>query len=284
MFFSKLFNQTLLLALVLGLSLSACNKEALVEVSPSPQQEYPAQLTIDNWEQFVTAPSEVLEYHAQNLLSEEQRQIAAEAQTSFVDQDDQVLSGLQRVRAFNTAFGWATFPNLRISVVNSSGGVTCSFPSSFNFMDPNNGENYPLPCSGPRLRMEGPTVNVLNGLLPLAPDVDVTIAHILGTVPFTNARQYLAADANRDGIINIIDVVAIRRVQLGLDSTFPSSRNLLFIPEADYNELNAIVSSTGTLSQPLLVAYGNYPDTVSSQLTDRRMIKTGDVDGSITII
>ncbi len=287
---SKTFKKYTFLALTLGLCLSACQKESLNEIAsnnpneaPNVLSDYPEQITIKNWEQFVNAPAEVLEYHYQRGMSKEQLEIAAMSNARSTDIEDQALMMVNRVRAFSTSFGWATFPGIKTSVVSSSGSTTCS---SFSFFNPSGGANYTINCSGPRLRMEGIGVNVLNGLVPPSgsnPDLQAIVNHILGTASLADARQYIAADAYRDGIINIFDLVAISRVQLGMDTSFPNSPNVVFLPEGDFADLEAIVS-TRAPSQLELVLYGGYPNTTSIQLTDRRMIKTGDVDGSLTIL
>ncbi|MEO0731522.1 MAG: T9SS type A sorting domain-containing protein [Bacteroidota bacterium] len=53
--------------------------------------------------------------------------------------------------------------------------------------------------------------------------------HILGTDYITNPHRLVAADVNADGIVNVGDMVAIRRVILGLDDSFPDGPTWRFI-------------------------------------------------------
>ncbi|MBC6996802.1 T9SS type A sorting domain-containing protein [Neolewinella lacunae] len=53
--------------------------------------------------------------------------------------------------------------------------------------------------------------------------------HVLGIERITNPYRLIAADVNADGVINISDMVAIRRVILGLDNTFTDGPTWRFI-------------------------------------------------------
>jgi len=72
-----------------------------------------------------------------------------------------------------------------------------------------------------------------------APSEDVTgwdliliKRHILNVEPFTSPYQYLAADVNASGSITMSDVVAARRVILGMDSEFSNTPSWRFLPES----------------------------------------------------
>ncbi|MTB49937.1 hypothetical protein [Lewinella sp. W8] len=65
-------------------------------------------------------------------------------------------------------------------------------------------------------------------------DVIKIMSHILGTQTLNNPYLMLAADATGDGFINVADMVAIRRVILGIDNGFPSSPSWRFI-RRDFN-------------------------------------------------
>lgn len=54
-------------------------------------------------------------------------------------------------------------------------------------------------------------------------DIVAIYRHILGKTPFTQPRQYLAADVDESGAVTVLDIIKIRRVILGLDSCFLSA-------------------------------------------------------------
>ncbi len=52
--------------------------------------------------------------------------------------------------------------------------------------------------------------------------------HILGKKPFTSLAQYVAADANHDGGVNLLDIVAFRKTLLGIYESFPGNTSWRF--------------------------------------------------------
>ncbi|OAV43162.1 hypothetical protein A3850_001025 [Lewinella sp. 4G2] len=56
---------------------------------------------------------------------------------------------------------------------------------------------------------------------------------ILGIAPFDNAYDYVAADVTQDGLINVLDMVAIQRVILGLDDMYRTGESWRFV-NADF--------------------------------------------------
>ena len=60
-------------------------------------------------------------------------------------------------------------------------------------------------------------------------DITVIGAHALGAVPLQDPYRMIAADVNADGYIDIGDMIAIRRVILGLDATYPDGPTWRFI-------------------------------------------------------
>ena len=56
---------------------------------------------------------------------------------------------------------------------------------------------------------------------------------ILGTAPFDSPYDYVAADVDQSGSINVLDMVAIQRVILGLDAMYAPGESWRFVA-ADY--------------------------------------------------
>jgi hypothetical protein len=84
----------------------------------------------------------------------------------------------------------------------------------------------------------------------------ITISrHILGIQEFSNDYQPLAADVNQDEVINVVDMIGIRRVILGLDNGFPLTDSWRFYlentdDEETYTENNLI----GNVIVPTFIA------------------------------
>ncbi len=63
-------------------------------------------------------------------------------------------------------------------------------------------------------------------------DLVLITRHILGLIDITSPFQLLAADANGDEEVSVQDIIAIRRLILGLDSAYRSNRPYRFVPAA----------------------------------------------------
>jgi hypothetical protein len=113
--------------------------------------------------------------------------------------------------------------------------------------------------------------NPLNGMDEQ--DFILLSKHINGTQPFTDPWQWVAADANRDGLVTLEDSVAFRNLALGIYTELPYNTSWRFVPQG-YQ-----FPSPDPLSQPL-------PEfvTIASILTDMDTvfmgIKIGDLDCS----
>ncbi|MEO0775311.1 MAG: dockerin type I domain-containing protein [Bacteroidota bacterium] len=172
------------------------------------------------------------------------------------------------VQAFNGRF--VPLPGVEVSVTGSD----CSESATTVSGRP---QNYRLPglCAG-SVCMAFAT--------PADNGVDITdlVAiqnHISGARPFTQAFQFLAADANRDGNIDQDDLAIIIQISVGTLADFPVSQNIVFVAEPDYAILQREVDDTGTIGKTALSFVGATSPCLNSNLLDRRAIKTGDVNG-----
>jgi hypothetical protein len=102
-------------------------------------------------------------------------------------------------------------------------------------------------------------------------DVLQTQAHIIGSTLLNNAYKVIAADVNSDGVVNLLDVILIKRLILGYDTTFPGKK------------LWAFTDSISTFPNPLnpfpfvkSKSYTNLSATQSNQ--SFYGVKLGDVN------
>ena len=85
-----------------------------------------------------------------------------------------------------------------------------------------------LAVSGSNLRPIK-NINPSNGVSTF--DLVLISKHILGTAPFTNCFQHIAADVNKNGQATTFDLVELRKIILGIYSSFPSNTSWRFIPK-----------------------------------------------------
>ncbi len=109
-----------------------------------------------------------------------------------------------------------------------------------------------------------------NGITTL--DMVLILKHILNIQPFNSPYQSIAADVNKNNSISAADLVAIRKVILGTETTFPNNTSWRFV-DADYNFLD---------NNPL---DEDFPETLTINLsrdTDFNFVgvKVGDVNGT----
>lgn len=70
----------------------------------------------------------------------------------------------------------------------------------------------------------------LNGVTTL--DLALITRHILGNAPLASPYKIIAADANASGTITTFDVVALRKLILGIDDTIPGNQSWRFVDRA----------------------------------------------------
>jgi len=225
-------------------------------------EDYPNEITIENWEEFVYAPTEVINHFSKKELEELKLPKTAEAEDGSYR--DLVLG---RVFAFNKAVGWWGMPGVEMS--NPCWTVTTDLSGTY-FTDNvcsqvcatyNHLNNFPL-----------------NGVTTL--DLLLVQRHILNITPFTEARQMIAADVDRDGRISNLDIREMRKLILGVLADWTVSQNLIFLPDFEYQDADSLMPDN--LEGFALETYGIYPNCSTTFDTNRRVIKTGDVNGTFS--
>lgn len=104
-------------------------------------------------------------------------------------------------------------------------------------------------------------------------DVSLVRRHTLSIPVFSDDYSLVAADVNKDGLINIADVILLNRVVLEINNEFPNNTSWRFLPK-----------KLDISSNPLKVDWPNYIDMSQPNLDytslDFVSIKVGDVNGS----
>lgn len=112
--------------------------------------------------------------------------------------------------------------------------------------------------------------DVLNGVSTI--DLILMNKHILGIAPFTTPYQFIAADINQSGGITTADMIQLRRVILGVDSTFSNNTSWKFVP-TDY-----VFDNLEVTQYPSFLDFPYFNDNKYN--ADFIAIKIGDLNGS----
>lgn len=119
--------------------------------------------------------------------------------------------------------------------------------------------------------------NAKNGVSTF--DLILITKHILGVQPLSNPYYRIAADVNGSQHISTQDVIAIRRVILGLDNTFPNNVNWRYIIDS-YEFPNP--QNPWQEPFPESIEFHDYPDC-SDWRQGFIVVKIGDVNGSVIV-
>jgi len=114
------------------------------------------------------------------------------------------------------------------------------------------------------------TDNPLNGVTTV--DLALISKHILNLEPLTSPYQMIAADANKTNAITTLDIVALRRLILGIDEALAHGNSWRFV---DKNYI--FPNPNNPFTQPL------FPETKAvpvNGLANFEAIKIGDVNGT----
>jgi hypothetical protein len=120
------------------------------------------------------------------------------------------------------------------------------------------------------------TNNVLNGVSTF--DLLKIQRHILGITPLPNQYKMIAADIDKSGSINALDLIDLKKVILGINSQFTNNESWRFIPSN--MDLSAY---TNFLSMPELNQYTLENLRLDHSRLDFIGIKIGDINGNATV-
>ena len=137
--------------------------------------------------------------------------------------------------------------------------------SDFNFTNLPSGANFNVTASRDSDWTNGVTTY----------DIALLSRHILGIETFTSPYSLIAADVNRDGTIDALDLLLIRRLVLHLDSKFEGNTSWRFIPQT-VPVLSSPNFPLGTISENLQY------NALIQNITNANFIavKIGDVNNS----
>jgi hypothetical protein len=114
----------------------------------------------------------------------------------------------------------------------------------------------------------------LNGVTTL--DLAMISQHILNLKPLNNIYKIIAADANRSNTVTTLDIVAIRRLILGIQDTIPNSTSWRFVP-SDF----VFANPQNPFTHPIPDAHVLLNAKSDALAEDFVAIKLGDVNGTV---
>ena len=129
-------------------------------------------------------------------------------------------------------------PNVSV-LMSGSNTMNTSGTGSYNFNCLNIGSSGTIRLS------KNNDVNKSNGVTAL--DIALTQSHILGKTLFNTAFKLIAADVNGDGKVTALDIVYMKRLILGIDSTFTNNTNgqkrlWTFLDSSNYSGNNTAIT------------------------------------------
>lgn len=143
--------------------------------------------------------------------------------------------------------------------------------SWFDMTDDNGEYSINVPSGGTYTIDPYSDTNPLNGVTTF--DVVLIANHLLGNTPFTSPYQYIAADADCDNNVLLLDTVELRKLILGIYNDLPCAGSYRFV-RADY----VFPDPLNPFPFPETITIENLTADVSGQ--DFIAIKIGDVNGT----
>jgi uncharacterized delta-60 repeat protein len=170
--------------------------------------------------------------------------------------------------SINTWLG-ESMPNVEMGLLGPvSGNAITDTDGTYSFTNLPSGNYEVLPMFN---------TNPLNGVSTL--DIIMISRHILGVEELPTAEQILAADVNNSESVTILDMIAIRKLILGIDSSFPGNTSWRFYPSAYQfpDESNPWLTN---FPQTAVLPNINVPGSMDINFTG---IKVGDVTGDAEV-
>ena len=288
------------------LFMTACSHEDNTDLDESSTineeilKNYPKEITIDNWEQFVHAPKEVL----QHFVAKEKREIRNRTDVlKKVSLNTTITSTLEfgqiQVQTKGVNLNTAWLGNTGVSTFEASDlmnpigtnpvSVNYDYGNNSNYFFTRSEEDTDLICLFYEDVRDGEFTNAQwrNGVSTL--DIVFISRHLIGLECFTEIWQYLAADVNGDGIVSTLDMVELQKLILYITNEMPVlqgnnyNQPVIYFPQSDYDGMQAIRDLDGCNGFDESALFGFYSivscQSVSDEI-DRYAIKRGDVSGN----
>lgn len=268
-------------ALLVGVSISSCKKDVPTKMNSDEKkgietwktlEDYPSEITMDNWEQFVYAPDEVLA-HFENLERHQNANYILKTEEVADPNSFSVNGPTGHIRFYSPDNSLIPFPGVTVTYCSQVTKSHNSNSNNYSFpFDCNNNGDICMSVNPPLSNSQSCDMSIpLAGVTTL--DLVLLQKHILGHITFTKTSQKIAADIDRDGVITDADLLILRDILLGNTSDWEISENYLFIDETNFNNFVDL--------QQLYAISNGINSCQSNNSLDRIGVKTGDVNGTL---
>lgn len=275
-------NSIVVLALT-AFILFSCSKE---EIMPDTPKAYPKEITIDNWEEFVDAPEEVihkLEMIEQEAMAPVSSSGEGESIANRVVQSGFLFGKIQAIGAgINPNSNYMGHTTVRISAGSQQYfglASTSQVYPGHNWFVPNISNG--TVCMFYQGQTGGFNISYwLNGVSSV--DLVKIRRHTTGIQPFTQLWQYVAADANGNGTVEEADIDLLTDLILQRVNSLPAmysdnySQPIVYFPQSLYS----IIQSDLATRVQWLPSFGPGTCNPNNDSVDRYAIKRGDLSGN----
>lgn len=260
-------------------------------------KSYPKEITIDNWEQFVEAPKEVIQHFAAKEIKQLSKPYEITQKNGF---GTTIISSvefgqIQVQNGGNANTNWLA--NTRISTYNFS-DLTDELGHNISLdFDYGNNNNYFFSRNQFTDVMCFYFENVVDGEFSREQwqrgisvlDMVLIARHIEKIECFTDTWQYLAADVNGDGAIDEADAIELQKLVLYITDELPAiqtngyNQPVIYFPQDTYDSIQIYLNDDPCAFDTSLIA--PYYEIISCQRIsdnqfDRFAVKRGDVSGN----
>jgi len=231
---------SLLAMMAIAAFMTSCERQSVVEDDvegwrlSSLLAEYPEEITIDNWEEFVHAPEEVINFFDKK---EKDRLKYSAKSDEKMNCDNSGTKGW--IKSYYNG-SWRNTNNFVTEITNLSNGTvytsnTTNTNTPYNWCIDEFYQVNPNPIVGFCNYWKSSDPNyVHNDWLNRVTTFDLVLIqrHIVYQ-DFDELREFISADVNTDGIINHRDIIDLRKLILGITRELPD--NNIGIPNSPFH-------------------------------------------------
>lgn len=168
---------------------------------------------------------------------------------------------------------------IRTTTGEGFGGINVEFTETatgaiFSDIHYQSGFSAQLPLGGDFTIAPYQDDNPLNGVTTF--DAILIVRHILGIQPFTSPYQYIAADVDGNGVVELADTTEMRKLILGIYTELPNNSSWRFVPRS-----YVFPNPANPFPFPEVIATGPLSGDLSG--LDFIAIKIGDVNGTAVV-
>jgi len=274
----KILKFNFMMLLFVAAFMTSCNKEDLEIATTSSLEDllsqYPDEITMSNWEEFVDAPVELVDHYIKQEKEKLKENILPNSTEAISD------NNLESIKSRGSISGWihifelsSNIPGAGVSISHPLNRVELKYGNITTTTNKNSGNNFNInsnqtPCPDLELCYD---TEWMSGVSTW--DIVVIQQYLNGDRVF-DVWQKVAADVDKDGSITQLDIDMLRTLIIGTVISLQGP-NIIFVREITYDNFNG----SSTLSY-----LAEHPNVWTSGIPfsfpfNGYVVKTGDVTG-----